>query len=167
MPKISQKRNSPTLAVRYDEAKPYQGVNIMLRYTDEELLTALRECGRYVSTRKWREEGRRPSARIIETRFGNWKDAWKRAGIVVPEKVMQPRWTRENVLTKLKEKGEYVQVRKWTGPPEKTTIINLFGTWEAAWQAAGINIPTRSDHRSRKSAPTRHTETTSTGKPAP
>jgi len=55
------------------------------QYTDAELLEAVRKHHNLTSS-EWRKQKIKPSVRAISKRFGGWKAARKKAGIVEKEK---------------------------------------------------------------------------------
>lgn len=116
------------------------------RWTDKEILTLLRtwanEHGRLPLAKDWRDgdpRAARPSARIVQHRFGSWHTALEAAGLAEPE----PRWTREEVLAALEKLADALGRTPRTADleassgPSATRVRKLFGSWEAALRELG------------------------------
>ena len=62
-----------------------RGIKMEKKYTDEQLLDAIRKHPN-TGSREWRTKHIKPSVRAIAKRFGGWKAARKRAGVVEVKK---------------------------------------------------------------------------------
>ncbi len=108
---------------------------------------------KYMGVSTWARKGYSPSVAWYVTHFGSWVNAWKEAGVAVPDKALKRsavimekngvKWTREVVLEKLREVGEEygkITLRRWdelNKEPSSSTVKNVFGSWEEAWKEAG------------------------------
>ncbi len=110
------------------------------RLSRDEVLAILKERGIYCTAKSWDNANLRPTSRTIRKLFGSWKDAWKTAGITYPEGSRGV--TRQLAIEALKAEGQFAPAQLWdaTGHrPSSRTIRKLFGSWQAAWDAAGIS----------------------------
>lgn len=82
-----------------------------------------------------------PSATTVAKCFGSWTAGLAAAGLVP----RHPRWTPERVVAALREWGRShggcppsSSAPRDESLPSYTTVVRLFGTWEAAIRAAGM-----------------------------
>ena len=120
------------------------------QWTSENILSALQQAHRqsgYLARTRWSREHRTPTAGTIVRIFGTWRAAWLAAG------VEDRRGTSAaDVLAVLREVGEYVPQQEWCRrgqAPCASTIRRVFGSYPAAWRAAGIEPVRRAKLRSR------------------
>jgi len=104
----------------------------------------------YMSLSEWSRRGYKPSASWYVNHFGSWLEAWKAAGVHIPDSAKNRaiersvRWTREAILEAMKDvsdKRGYVPAHLWereVGSPAVGTIRKVFGTWDAAWKELGV-----------------------------
>ena len=121
------------------------------QWTSENILSALQLAHRqsgYLTRTRWSREQRTPAAGTIVRIFGSWGAAWLAAGV-------EDRWgaSAADVLAVLREVGEYVPQQEWCRrrgqAPCASTIRRVFGSYPAAWRAAGIEPVRRTKSRSR------------------
>ena len=75
-----------SLFYSWDRAWRLAGITIPKnhRFSDDELLQALKDRGEFAPKSVWNSERRSPGTHVIITRFGSWRSAWERAGFKVP-----------------------------------------------------------------------------------
>ena len=109
-------------------------------WTGEAILSALQQAHRqsgYFSRARWSREHRMPTVATIRRRFGSWRAAWRAAGLEDSGR----RTTAADVIAVLQAAGEYVPEQDWRRRgqfPSASTIRRVFGSYTAAWKAAGI-----------------------------
>jgi hypothetical protein len=121
-----------------------------MAYTDEQITAAIQrhyaETGQLPTHNAW-SKGDRPSyaptSYTVARKFGSWPAGIEAAGLT-------PRtdWTRETIIAAIRrwteEHGSPPLIRDWqpNGPdyaPSANPVIRLFGSWNEAIQAAGLN----------------------------
>ncbi|MCL5064495.1 MAG: hypothetical protein M1600_05405 [Firmicutes bacterium] len=110
-----------------------------VRWSKEQIIDKLREHETYCTARDWDSLRLNPTSRTIRKVFGSWKGAWTEAGIASP--ISRATVTEETVISAFRDFGEYVSAQYWDASDQKPsshTIRKLFGSWAAAWAAAGI-----------------------------
>ncbi len=111
--------------------------------TRESVIRAIQDVGQFESERVWSMHHRTPSAPAIRKLFGSWQSAWEAAGLWTP-----PLSPAERILLRLRQLDRYYTEVEWDRAgfkPVSQTIRNNFGSWTAAWEAAGIGPDP--DHR--------------------
>ena len=115
----------------------------MKKYSDDDLLNFIREVHAkhgYITATKWSKIYRAPSVPLMINRFDGYLNAWHRAGIDVRSPIIRrKKWTREVILKKLQTYEYAVSYEQWVDKPSTCTIVKTFGSWSAAWEAAGIS----------------------------
>ncbi len=110
-----------------------------VRWSREQIIEKLAGHAQYCTAREWDSLRQNPTSRTIRKVFGSWKDAWAEAGIETPS--TRATVTTDTVVDAFREFGEYVSAQYWDASDQKPsshTIRKLFGSWAAAWAAAGI-----------------------------
>lgn len=129
-------------------AEPRAGIPSRRARTREKALALLREvAGRHggpISMVAWDAAGIRPTAHAIAHTFGGWRRAWAAAGIEAP--LRRRRWTDDVILDRMREAaagaGRALTRAEWAGRrPSAGLVVRRFGSWPAAWRAAGIGHP--------------------------
>jgi hypothetical protein len=117
------------------------------RYTDDELIAALRRARRRLGRppRPADLKRSRPRGETIARRFGSFAAALRAAGIDPPH-----RPGRSEVVARLREEtraggGRAPRFSDWRGrePPTVWDVVRHFGSWNAGLRAAGVAPPGR------------------------
>jgi Homing endonuclease associated repeat len=115
-----------------------------MRYSDEQILNALREfgerLGRTPTAAEWKRFGR-PYESTIVKRFGSFSEACRRAGIEPRPSTRPPVWSDEQLLDALREAAERLgrtPTLKDLGRPSGATLIGRFRSWEQACRLVGL-----------------------------
>jgi Homing endonuclease associated repeat len=128
---------------------------IRWRWTSEEIILALQDDarlrGRPPTQTEWQGGGEgQPTASAAADRFGSWNAALKAAGFPARTRawIDGPRVTHDEVVVALQRdaerRGKSATAREWRESKQRPavgTVINRFGSWNAALKAAGL--PTR------------------------
>lgn len=128
-------------------------------YTEEEILKEIKTCyeanKKVINTRIYRKEGRLPSVPTIRSYFGSWENALMEAGI--QENMMYKRFTKDEILKQMQECAKqhdgFISKKVYDNSkhvPHSETVSKVFGTWNKAVQAAGLN-PNKGPYASRVS----------------
>lgn len=107
------------------------------RATAADVVATLQSVGTFVPEQEWRDQRRFPSATTIRRVFGSWPAAWQAAGLWQPQPTV-----KEQILVRMAAVGRYYTTGEWTRAgmrPAVSTICGYFGSWVAAWEAAGIH----------------------------
>lgn len=113
-----------------------------MKYSKEEAILALKtfaaSLGRTPSYRDYRNHKIKPSTKVIQDLFGSWSKALQEAQLE-PIKVIK--YSKEDAIKALQEYNKttgntptYNEILK----PSSTTIEKLFGSWNEAIKAAGL-----------------------------
>ena len=118
-------------------------------FTDQEVIEALRadaaQLGRAPLQREWQQRpAGTPSVGAVISHFGAWNRGLRAAGLRVPHQ--RGKWTRERVIRELQrdaqKRGRAPSSNDWSNAtrihPVARTVEGLFGTWNAALRAAGL-----------------------------
>jgi hypothetical protein len=111
------------------------------RLSKDKILQVLTDFGRYCTARDWDEAGHHPTSRTIRKVFGTWKDAWIAAGVPYP--ASQRIVTYDAMVKALQSAGTFVPAQLWDASgriPSSHTIRKCFGSWDKAWEVAGIPV---------------------------
>lgn len=106
--------------------------------TKDYILQRLREEGSkhgFISTDRWRQMDLKPSTATIYKHFDSWQAAWQAADITQST-------TPQEIINTMQAVKTYQSQIQWTQAgrhPGVRTIIRYFGSWKAAWEAAGIS----------------------------
>lgn len=121
-------------------------------WTADRILAAIRKAAERaggIPPRAWQWEkvGKtHPSSRTAQDMFGSWSNAVRAAGYEPARHGGQVYWTRERIVAALdrwaNEHGTPPKAREWmaSGPwwPSHRSVLNRFGSWNAAMTAAGF-----------------------------
>ena len=111
-------------------------------YSDEDLINILKEKDRYYSKREWEELNHSPSYQLFILRFGNWENAWSKAGYELGDIMIYKRYKKQDIINKAIEIGRFMPPSEWKKyrlSPAPQTIINLFGSWDELFIEAGLD----------------------------
>ncbi len=106
------------------------------------VIADLQRIGHYLSQDQWQQEGRRPNVKTIGKLFGSYRAAWQAAGIPPMTRTQQAHGAiQEEIRATLRNTGRYYTIKEWAQAgrqPGVAQICYYFGSWRAAWKAAGI-----------------------------
>ncbi|MDI3297578.1 MAG: hypothetical protein QJR08_00230 [Bacillota bacterium] len=133
------------------------GIPVRRARTRERHLAILREVGAShggpITMKRWDTEGIRPAAHTIVIRFRGWRRAWEAAGFAW-RREGRDRISDDEILARMREAtaraGRALTVKEWDRAgllPSASTIARRFGSWPAAWRAAGVGHPRDSSAR--------------------
>jgi len=123
-------------------------------WTAERIVAALKargeEHGRPLTANEWTRAGYQPAIATIRRVYGGWTAAIAAAGWPIPPMARRKTSTetRQEWIARLRAVGQRVSVQEWNAlwaPPTAHAAIVLFGSWNAAWDAAGVPIQSRSE----------------------
>jgi len=128
-------------------------------WTRETVLSVLQEAGAehgYWTVTKWTQTKRQPTADTVKCLFGGWTVAWEAAGYPGPHPGQH--WTQQTAREALarigEERSQWLTIQEWEQAgylPSIPTVFRLFGSWRAAWNAAGFTLPSRWQHHHHES----------------
>lgn len=128
-------------------------------WTRDRIIAALQAAaadgGRWLSMSQWAAEHRRPSVGTVIRVFGCWQDAWRAAGIAIPDRwrsrrtVSRGSWTQASISAALtahaRADGTIMGPRDWVRArllPSLSTINHYYGSYAQAATAAGLTVVT-------------------------
>ena len=121
----------------------------MSRWSREAIIAVFQEVYQqqgYCTSYQWMRDRRSPHFYTIIHFFGSWHAAWEAAGFDVPVR-LAPKdrvVTRELIVESLQAVGHFESERVWSTNhriPSAPSIRKIFGTWQEAWEAAGLWQP--------------------------
>lgn len=117
----------------------------------DEIIKAIRawesKHGKPPSASDWLHvSGTHPTARQSAKLFGSWTNALTAAGFAPRPSGPRPRWSRERIIRALQAEhrrtGKVPSFKRWhksaQGRPGATRVVQQFGSWRAAVEAAGL-----------------------------
>jgi len=116
-------------------------------WTEERIVAVLKareqEHGHPLTAHEWTVAGYQPTIGTIRRVCGGWSAAAAAAGWPIPPMArrMPSTTTRQEWVARLRAVGHRVSVQEWNlqyAPPTAHAAISLFGSWTAAWEAAGV-----------------------------
>jgi len=135
----------------------YDGANgwPQKRWTRDEIIAAYQaeaeRLGYPPSLEQWRRRKatlQRPSQQAVMTHFGSWNALVAAAGFRPQGRGSLPTWTRRKIVAALKreakQRGRTPTMREWakatSSHPNYATVVEHFGSWNAAIEAAGLTL---------------------------
>lgn len=119
----------------------------MSRWTQGKIISLLqavhKESG-YYSSYQWMQEHRSPHFYTIIHFFGSWHAAWEAAGFGEVPLRLAPKdklVTADMIVKVMQEVGRFESERVWSTnrrSPSAPSIRKVFGSWQSAWEAAGL-----------------------------
>lgn len=121
----------------------------MTRWNREAIIAVLQKVYQehgYCTSYQWMRDRHSPHFYTIIHFFGSWHAAWQAAGYDVPHR-LAPKdriVTRDLVVEALRTVGHFESERTWSTNhriPSAPSIRKIFGSWQEAWEAAGLWAP--------------------------
>jgi hypothetical protein len=125
-------------------------------WSEQEILDALRNWrrvhGRVPYSTEWAHAAAdHPSSQTVRSTFGRWDVALRAAGLSLPPRPERrsAAWTPDEVVETIRawtaQNGRLPAGWEWLragpGHPAKSTVVERFGSWQAALTAAGAPLP--------------------------
>jgi hypothetical protein len=130
-----------------------------LNWDKNQILTALRKLHKAGNELAYTRLARRQQALVSAAayHFGSYRQAIEKAGIAYAEIVRRPRWTKQGIIRLIKEARRAGEDLHWAAVTKQGNELSraafaslqkrLFGSWDRALHAAGLDADDISQYR--------------------